>query len=184
MQEIKVEMANRPQKPNTSGMSEEEASKRQAQYASAMAAWQQRLARLQNQLETLQQKLAAAEAKLRKMLNSDLPAAQRKDRRAQQRAMQRMKAAEKARILSTAAKTGNRNGAAGRTEVRKVQLKSRKQQRDIARILRRTRSALRYRPTPRPLSPSGTTKTPPVQAPADCRLIRSIEPKIAKLCPT
>lgn len=156
--------ANKPQRPNTSGMSKEEAARQQARYAKALAAWQQKIKNLSGRVAEVQQKLVAEVKKLQE-LQSRLSAAQSKDNQRRRRAMERERARvrsgriQKPRPIYPTTRLQNRKAAILRTKTRKTLAKSRKLQQDVARMLRRTRSTLRDRSQPRTSGPSATTGT-------------------------
>ncbi len=174
VQTVNAEMANKLQKPDTSGKSKEQAAKQQAQYEKALAMWGQRLTNLQRKIVALQRKIAVAEARLRRLQNVDMPAAQRKDRQQQQRYAQAEINKENARQRRRTTRPENRRPVVDRpevkTEVRKTLAKSRKQQQGVARLLRRLRGVLRPQPGRKPSAGSAAqtpalsgSGTPPAQ---------------------
>lgn len=75
---------SRPERPNTQGMSKDDARKAMEKYEGNLRRWEGDVARVSRQLDQVQEKLSKTEKNLQKLQNQDLPQAQREDtRRAQ-----------------------------------------------------------------------------------------------------
>lgn len=131
IKDINAVAKERPQPPNTSGISKEKAEKIRKQHAEAIEHWQQKLARLQNKLAALRKKLADAERQLNILKNSYLQT-QSKNRQTQQMGL------KESRLKSGFNKTVTLN-----RRILKIQTQSKKQQRKVTQTLKRVQTLLR-----------------------------------------
>jgi DNA repair exonuclease SbcCD ATPase subunit len=93
--EIQREMANKPKKPDTSGMSKEAGKRAHAHYEMSYKQWQDKVERLNRRIQQAMQAIDKAQKELQKLGQGGLPSAQRKDAQTVEREMQRQREALK-----------------------------------------------------------------------------------------
>jgi len=130
---IKAVMNERPQPPNTKGMSKEKAAKLKKQHANAFERWQQQLVGLENKLAVLQKKLSDAEKELNR-LKISCQEAQVKEKQTQQTV---------SRIKPKETTTGVSKSVIVNRKILNIQAQSKNLQKEATQILKRIRTLLR-----------------------------------------